>query len=86
MTTLKAMSLKLESLAADVERGIVVSNDNVASPPTDAEIDTAFGTAANLYDGFTGIIDDAGTGTGGTVWLCIAKNSVWWYVQLTEAV
>jgi hypothetical protein len=74
----------LERLRAGIERDIVVSDDNVASPPTDAELDTAFGTAANLYDGFVGIVDDAGAGTA--VWLCIVKNSAWWYEQLTKAV
>ncbi len=66
------------------EFDFVCVNDNVSNPPTDAQLDTAFGIAANLYDGFTGLVDDAGAGT--TVWLCIVKNSKWWYEQLTAAV
>ena len=67
-----------------IESGIVCSNASVSSPPTDAELDTALGTAGNLYDGFMAIVDSGGTGT--TVWLCVVKNSAWWYEQLTKAV
>jgi hypothetical protein len=61
-----------------------VSTNNVSSPPTDAELDTVFGTAANLPEGFSGFVDDNGAGT--TVWYCVAINSAWWYTQLTKAV
>ena len=57
--------------------------DDVASPPTDAELDTAFGQPGTLGDGFVGVLDDAGAGT--TVWLCVAMNSAWWYEELTKA-
>ncbi len=59
------------------------STDNVASPPTDAELDTAFGEPALLGDGFFGLLDDNGAGT--TVWLCYVINLAWWYEQLTKA-
>lgn len=62
----------------------ITSADNVSSPPTDAEIDAAFGTPAAVGDGFIGLIDDNGAGT--TIWLCVALNSQWWYEQLTAAV
>lgn len=62
---------------------IKISDDNVASPPTDAELDTALGDATTLSDGFMGIVDDAGAGT--TVWLCVVKNNAWWFEQLTKA-
>ena len=58
--------------------------DDVSSPPTDAELDTAFGQPGTLGDGFIGILDDNDAGT--TVWLCVAMNSLWWYEQLTKAV
>jgi len=63
--------------------GFKISEDNVASPPTDAQLNTAF---PNAYNGFVGLVDDAGTGSGGTVWLVAMVNGVWWYEQLTEAV
>ena len=63
------------------EVGIKVVGDNVSSPPTDGELDTAFGT---VYDGFVGLVDDNAGGT--TVWLCAFVNSKWWYEQLTAAV
>ncbi len=59
------------------------STDNVASPPTDAELDTAFGQPAVLGDGFFGLLDDNDAGT--TVWLCYVINLAWWYEQLTKA-
>lgn len=65
------------------EVGHKISEDNVSSPPTDAELDAAF---PNAYNGFVGLVDDNGTGSGGTVWLVAMVNSVWWYEQLTEAV
>lgn len=71
---------RLETL----ESGIVVSDANVSSPPTDAELDAAFGDASTLYDGFAGLVDDNGAGTA--VWLVYVKGSAWWYEQLTVAV
>jgi hypothetical protein len=61
-----------------------MSNDDVSNPPTDAELDTAFGTPATVGDAFLGIVDDNAAATN--VWLCVAKNSAWWYVALTKAV
>lgn len=62
----------------------LLSDNNVSSPPTSAQIITALGTASILNDGMAGIIDDAGGGTA--VWLCVVKNSSWWYEALTKAV
>lgn len=65
-------------------RGPVVSTANVSNPPTDAELDTAFGAASTLYDGFTGLVDDNAAGT--TVWAVWVLNSQWWYEGLTAAI
>ena len=62
----------------------IIREDNVASPPTDTELDTAFGTPEAAGDGFIGILDDNGAGT--SVYLCVARNSEWWYATLTKAV
>lgn len=59
-----------------------ISTDNVTTP-TDAEIDTAFGTPATVGAGFIGIIDDAGAGTA--VYLCVSDGTNWWFESLTKA-
>jgi hypothetical protein len=61
-----------------------ISTANVSSPPTDAQLDSAFGDAATLPNGFVGIVDDNGAGTA--VWLCVVANNNWWYEALTVAV
>ena len=62
----------------------VVATDDVSSPPTDAELDTAFGDSATLGAGFTGLLDDNDAGTA--VWLCYVVAGAWWYEALTKAV
>ena len=61
-----------------------IREDNTANPPTDAQLDTAFGTPAQVGDGFMGLLDDNGAGTA--VYLCVARNSAWWYAAMTKAV
>lgn len=61
-----------------------VATNNVSSPPTDAELDTAFGTAANLPSGAFGIVDDNNAQTA--VYFCVVVGSTWWYESLTKAV
>lgn len=65
-------------------RGPVVSTANVSNPPTDAELDSAFGAASTLYDGFAGLVDDNGAGT--TVWEVSVLNGQWWYDGKTAAI
>lgn len=62
------------------------STDNVSDPPSDAEIDTAFGEPGTVGAGFIGIIDDNGGGVDGDVWLCVSTGSKWFTVGMTEAV
>lgn len=62
------------------------STDDVTNPPTDAELDTAFGTPTSLADGFIGILDD--NALGANVYLCVALNhdtDEWWFASLTKA-
>ena len=61
-----------------------VSTADVSNPPTDAELDSAFGEPADLLDPYIAIVDDAGAGT--TVWLVVATNGGWFYELLTQAV
>jgi len=74
---------RFKDLEIELPTKISFSDDNVASPPTDAEIDSAFGTPAGVEKGFIGIIDDNGSET--TVWFVVAIGSSWWYEQLTKA-
>lgn len=57
---------------------------NVSNPPTDAQLDSTFGSPADLPDGFTAAIDDNGAGT--VAWGVMALNGAWWYWSLTKAV
>lgn len=61
-----------------------VSTANVSDPPTDAELDSAFGTPAALGEGFIGILDDNSADTD--VWLCYTSDTSWYYLQGTKAV
>lgn len=79
---------------ADIDRGDVfaleiyagnvsTSDDDVSSPPTDAELDAAFGTPATVGDGFVGLLDD--NGAGASVYLVASDGTNWWYTALTKA-
>lgn len=61
-----------------------VVSDDVSDPPTDAELDTAFGQPATLGEGFMGIVDDNNAQT--KMWLAVTGGSTWWYEELTKAV
>ena len=61
-----------------------VSTNNVSNPPTDAELDTAFGAPSTLPEGFMALVDD--NGAASAVWLVSAVNGSWWYEALTKAV
>lgn len=60
-----------------------VSTADVSSPPTDAELDSAFGTPATVGKGFVGIVDDDGAGT--TAYLVFSDGTNWWYLSFTKA-
>lgn len=80
-----ARGLEYKDDAGNVRRlGIAVSTDNVSDPPTDGELDTAFGAPADLGAGFIGVVDDNDADTD--VWLCYTNGTSWWYTVLTKAV
>jgi hypothetical protein len=60
----------------------VMSNADVSSPATAAELDIAFGPAATLPNPFIALVDDDGAGTD--VYLVCALNVKWWGEILTE--
>lgn len=61
-----------------------LSTDDVSSPPTDAELDSAFGTPATVGTGFIGVVDDAGAGSA--FYVCCSDGTNWWYSAMTKAV
>lgn len=59
------------------------ATNNVSSPPTDAELDTAFGTPADAGDGFLALVDDNNANTA--VYLVASNGTSWWYSSMTKA-
>ncbi len=58
--------------------------DNVHdTTPTDAELDSAFGTPAALGRGFLGTVDDADGDTN--FYLAVTSDASWYWVKLTKA-
>lgn len=60
------------------------SNDDVSTPPTDAELDTAFGTPATVGFGFVGVLND--NGADSNAYLCFSTGSSWFYAVGTLAI
>ena len=56
---------------------------NVSSPPTDAELDAAFGEPATLGRGFVATVDDNDGDT--TFWLVMTSDASWYHVQMTKS-
>lgn len=75
---------RIERLETSGRGGLVYSADNVSNPPTDAELDTAFGVAADLFNGFQGLVNDNGADT--LVWECSVAGGAWFYTLKTKAV
>lgn len=63
---------------------LVLSTANVSNPPSDAELDTAFGTPAAVGAGFMALLND--NGGGANEYLIWSDGSAWWYVAGTVAV
>ena len=63
---------------------LVVNTDNVSNPPTDAELDTAFGTPATLGAGYMALIDD--NGAGSNFYIVCSDGTNWWHSAFTKAV
>lgn len=60
-----------------------VSTANISTPPTAAELDTAFGTPATVGTGFHAAVNDNAAGTA--VYLVMSDGSNWWHVAMTKA-
>lgn len=77
-TRLRIIGWKTEAIG-----GLDNSDANVSNPPTDAELDSAFGTPASVGDGFAAIVDDNGADTA--VWFVASNGTSWWTVAMTKA-
>lgn len=62
---------------------LIVSTADVSTPPTDAELDSAFGTPATVGAGFTRLINDAGGGAA--LYLVASDGTNWWHWAGTKA-
>lgn len=63
----------------------MIVTTNVSDPPTDAELDSAFGQPADLPDGFVGVVNDNNAGIN--IWIVRVIGGFWWYhPKLTKAV
>lgn len=60
-----------------------VHTDDVSNPPTDAELDTIFGTPATVGAGFTAYIDD--NGAGSNFYQVTSDGTNWWILTGTKA-
>ena len=61
-----------------------IHTDDVSNPPTDAELDTIFGTPATVGEGFEAIIND--NGAGNNLYRVLSDGTAWWWSEYTKAV
>jgi len=62
-----------------------ISNANVSNPPTDAQLDSAFGDPTTKGSGWMGVVDDAGAGTNVYFVYTTGNAGEWFWVQGTKA-
>jgi len=69
----------------DCDGGVatVVATDNVSDPPSDAELDSAFGEPGTVGAGFVGILDDNDDATD--CYMCWTDGSAWFFTKGTKA-
>ena len=59
------------------------ATDDVSSPPSDAELDTAFGEPAAVGDGFLAVLDD--NDADSAMYIVASNGTSWWYAAMTKA-
>lgn len=62
---------------------VTVSTADVTNPPTDAELDAAFGTPATVGAGFIGVVNDNNGDTN--CYFVFSTGASWFYVAGTKA-
>lgn len=81
LAQLEARLERLERMEPAVVRYVSAST---ANPPTDASLDSTFGDAADLPNGFIGILL-ATIGGGNRRWICVVSGGSWWIEELAQA-
>jgi len=76
---------EVERLKARLNKAYIPVDDStdISTPPTDAELDSIFGTPDSRREGFVAIVIDSGNRSN--VFLVASVDSKWFYEQLTEA-
>lgn len=69
--------------AVQIDDPVNVSSANVSNPPTDAELDSEYGTPASVGNGFISLLDDNAADIN--VYLVASNGTSWWYTALTKA-
>ncbi len=82
---LDGTTLTLSAAGLKMTAGLhaVVSTDDVTAIPTDAELDTAFGTPAAVGAGFIGVVNDNNANTD--LYLAISSGTSWYWLKATKA-
>lgn len=62
---------------------VPIHTDDVSAPPTDAELDAAIGTPADVGAGYVALLDD--NGAGDAMYLIASDGTNWWHAALTKA-
>lgn len=75
---------KIENLQASEGVGMRLDTTNTSNPPTDAQLDAAFGTPAVVGAGFIAILDD--NGAHANEYLVWSDGTSWFYATGTKAV
>lgn len=81
---LKRLERRLERLERQESATVRYQEAATSSPPTDAQLDAAFGDPADLHNGFIGILKNTSLGT--SYWLVWVVDGVWAYEEGTKAV
>ncbi len=63
---------------------LTYDESNISNPPTDAELDTAFGAPATVGKGFMAVVNDAGGGSN--FYIAVSDGTNWWQTAMTKAV
>lgn len=74
---LRAIERRLDIMGSKDAPTVRYAESDTSTPPTDAQVDTLFGTAANLHGGFIGIIYDTSTASTASYIVWVANDS--WY-------
>ena len=62
---------------------LAVATPDISNPPTDAELDAAFGTPAEVGPGFLRLLDD--NAAGSALYLIASDGANWWTFAASKA-